>query len=89
MGSEAPPTPVFGLPEAQSGKLATLVLLWSPWYAWEHKWKVLTVQGGETPQSLSRCGAEAELLFENRTWRPGDWGGGGCKRAEDAGGDLN
>lgn len=31
------------------------------------------MQGGETPQSLSRRGAEAELLFENRTWgKPGD-----------------
>ena len=72
----APPTPVFGLPDAQSGKLATLALLWSPWYAWEHKWKVLAVQGGETPQSLSRHGVEAELLVRKqdlgKTWRPGD-----------------
>lgn len=42
--------------------------MWSPWSAWEHEWKVLDVQGGERPQSVSRRGAEAELRLENTTW---------------------
>lgn len=69
----APPTK-SGLPEADvERKLATLVLLWSPWYAWALSEGVLCREEGLAVQQV--WGGGRTPGPENRTWRPETGGG--------------